>query len=693
MSISPESMDEDISTDHDQGLPMFSEDLGPTLMDPSEEKRLLRARLAQLERQQTMNSRTSSSASFDLVAQNENDEADTLHRQNDDKEPNNDKESTADQQEADQLKKQQQHNIDESAKMEEFQKQQQHNIDESAKMEEFQKQQQHNIDESAKMEEFQKQQQHNIDESAKMEEFQKQQQHNIDESAKMEEFQKQQQHNIDESAKMEEFQKQQQHNIDESAKMEEFQKQQQHNIDESAKMEEFQKQQQHNIDDAAEMEQLKTDYLQCDQKALLERKQQKTDQKALSAPIDQGTSQLKDELSAKMVVKCQNQQKQNIDALTEAQKGNVEIGGNKIDNLVAILTPAAQWRRYDLFRIAGAIVLFIFIIYTVHRFNQQNEQLNEMRLEMAESLKSVQAMVGAELGIGKQFNLSMAAQEDEEQTKLEELKHLREKIKQFELELKEMKQIDPYRIAGAIVLLIFIIYTVHQFNQQKENRLKINAIVVAELEKQKQSNANKFAELEGHQKQNIDALKRNGLTPQNRWDSAACHEDLTLSELDRLIVQLNVNNYGWRSVLAVEPIPKEYFGIFYFEVKMLAKSEFSNVFIGFATKPMPLDKYVGYHEGTFAYEGNGKFWGHEVDGCDHCNGRPYIKGKLPFGVGDVVGCGVNLATRQIIYTKNGKRLDTANLFVSFAVDLFPFVSMRHSGEIEANFGPNFKYKF
>ncbi|KAI3414302.1 hypothetical protein GPALN_011760 [Globodera pallida] len=40
---------------------------------------------------------------------------------------------------------------------------------------------------------------------------------------------------------------------------------------------------------------------------------------------------------------------------------------------------------------------------------------------------------------GKQFNVSMA--QEEEQTNLEELKHLREKIKQFELELKGIKQI------------------------------------------------------------------------------------------------------------------------------------------------------------------------------------------------------------------------------------------------------------
>uniref|UniRef100_A0A183C007 Uncharacterized protein n=1 Tax=Globodera pallida TaxID=36090 RepID=A0A183C007_GLOPA len=66
------------------------------------------------------------------------------------------------------------------------------------------------------------------------------------------------------------------------------------------------------------------------------------------------------------------------------------------------------------------------------------------------------------LRIRKQFNLCMAAQENEEQTKLEELKHLREKIKQFELELTDMKQIDLYRIAGAIPLEQCLLITLHQ---------------------------------------------------------------------------------------------------------------------------------------------------------------------------------------------------------------------------------------
>uniref|UniRef100_A0A183BSB5 B30.2/SPRY domain-containing protein n=1 Tax=Globodera pallida TaxID=36090 RepID=A0A183BSB5_GLOPA len=442
---------------------------------------------------------------------------------------------------------------------------------------------------------------------------------------------------------------------------------------------------------------------------------------SLKKEFEKGTSQLKGQLSAKME-EYQNQQQQNIDALTEAQKGNVEIVGKigKIENLVAISTPGGQWRRYDPYRIAGAIVLFIFIIYAVFQLNEQKEncrlkmnvgdaantsdfaeleqqkqsnakfaeierqndlqqekviKLEKYQKEQQLNIVDLQKTIATMREIG---NFSMAAQEEEEQTKHEELKLLREMIKQFELELTGMKQIDPYRIAGAIVLFIFVIYAVHRFS-------------------------NKFAELEGYQnqqQQNIDALteaqKRNGLIPQqNRWNSSIlCHKELALTEPGRLIVKKKRDaNLGWCSVLGEEPIPKEYFGISYFEVKILKNDSY--ICIGLANKQMSLDTFVGHDAGTYGYVGDGNFWGHEVAGCSHtAHGRPYIVRKPSFGVGNVIGCGVNLATRQIFYTKDGERLETVGLFVNFAADLFPCVSLWGSNDtIEANFGPDFKYKF
>uniref|UniRef100_A0A183CAZ7 B30.2/SPRY domain-containing protein n=1 Tax=Globodera pallida TaxID=36090 RepID=A0A183CAZ7_GLOPA len=171
-------------------------------------------------------------------------------------------------------------------------------------------------------------------------------------------------------------------------------------------------------------------------------------------------------------------------------------------------------------------------------------------------------------------------------------------------------------------------------------------------------------------------------------DVIGCGVDLATRQI---IYTKNGQRLEWHSVLAERPIPKEYVGIFYYEVKMLRKKGY--VFIGLRTKIPIMDK-IGDYDGIYAYDSWGQFWGHEVEGCSHIGGRPYIEGKAEFGEGDVIGCGVNLASRQIIYTKNGQRLETAGLFVDSADELFPSVSLDSSGDkIEANFGPNFEYKF
>ncbi|KAI3410354.1 Ran-binding protein 9 [Globodera pallida] len=180
------------------------------------------------------------------------------------------------------------------------------------------------------------------------------------------------------------------------------------------------------------------------------------------------------------------------------------------------------------------------------------------------------------------------------------------------------------------------------------------------------------------------AVSKIGLTTRNRWDIAACHEDLSLIGPERLIVHYTGAFNGYRSVFAVEPIRKLDFGICYYEVKILKKNDI--VCIGLATKQTPLLGPFRDHEGTFGYDGSGIFWGHAFSGCKrNRQGRPIIIGNPSFDKNDVVGCGVNLTTREIIYTKNGERLATEGLVVS-TDDLFPCVSMNQKGvKIEANF--------
>ncbi|KAL3070517.1 hypothetical protein niasHT_032307 [Heterodera trifolii] len=216
----------------------------------------------------------------------------------------------------------------------------------------------------------------------------------------------------------------------------------------------------------------------------------------------------------------------------------------------------------------------------------------------------------------------------------------------------------------------------------------------------------------------------------NVWDATICHKDIEITGESQLTVNCKGNGFGWHSVFAKFPISKCCRPLmFYFEMKVTNLESFAS--IGFATKEMPLDGAIGQHLNSYGYRS---------DGSLGCNGisRPYKMafGTMPmpfnaaigqqrdlryvgsanwafplefvpvpmpsdgalafqspaFSTGDVVGCGVSLATRQIFLTKNGRRIDDYSFFATTPINsLFPCVSLWTGDKIEANFGPSFKF--
>ncbi|KAL3070427.1 hypothetical protein niasHT_032217 [Heterodera trifolii] len=179
----------------------------------------------------------------------------------------------------------------------------------------------------------------------------------------------------------------------------------------------------------------------------------------------------------------------------------------------------------------------------------------------------------------------------------------------------------------------------------------------------------------------------------NHWDPPSpCPASLLLTSPGVLCVEHTGPNNECFSVLAKWPIPKT--GTFYFEVKCSSRHMKMGAAIGLATKQMPSDEWVGQCRGTYSYSSHGILYGHNVAGRDEqCFAPCFYENVPPFGYYDVMGCGIDLATRQIFYTKNGRRLVTPILLVApLSVDLFPCVSLCCS-KMEANFGPkDFNYK-
>ncbi|VDK41915.1 unnamed protein product [Anisakis simplex] len=138
------------------------------------------------------------------------------------------------------------------------------------------------------------------------------------------------------------------------------------------------------------------------------------------------------------------------------------------------------------------------------------------------------------------------------------------------------------------------------------------------------------------------------------------------------------------AVRADHPIPVTC-GVFYFEVLVVSSESDCCIGIGLCEKNVDLNRLPGWDKCSYGYHGD--------DGNFFCSSGSGIAYGPTFSSNDTIGCGINLVSKSIFYTKNGANLGTAISNLSNVVDLYPMIGLQKHGEIlETNFGQKpFKY--
>lgn len=125
-------------------------------------------------------------------------------------------------------------------------------------------------------------------------------------------------------------------------------------------------------------------------------------------------------------------------------------------------------------------------------------------------------------------------------------------------------------------------------------------------------------------------------------------------------------------------------GVFYFETKILSVTNNnlknnSDVTIGFMNSSLVnVSKMPGLEVGSYGFNGS--------DGSIICSQSTSKKYNCKFGQGDIVGCGINFATKSIFYTKNGVYLGVA--FTDINKSLTPIIGLKNGNSVSSNFGQN-----
>ena len=147
-----------------------------------------------------------------------------------------------------------------------------------------------------------------------------------------------------------------------------------------------------------------------------------------------------------------------------------------------------------------------------------------------------------------------------------------------------------------------------------------------------------------------------------------------------LVLEYNSSVFTAGSVRASDSIPAQC-QFYYFEIKIVDKGDGGCIGIGLTPQSSNLRKMPGWEKNTIGYHGDD---GYIYSGSSNAGNS---KGSGPlFGTSDVIGCGINLKTKEVIFTKNGADIGLEYLMMP-GISLFPTVGLHTSGErVWVNFG-------
>ena len=158
------------------------------------------------------------------------------------------------------------------------------------------------------------------------------------------------------------------------------------------------------------------------------------------------------------------------------------------------------------------------------------------------------------------------------------------------------------------------------------------------------------------------------------------------SETKDVLVDKEGRLINWGVARASHPIPSTC-NLYYFEVKIVNDGKTKEIEIGIATDTLNYINIVEWNNGRrcIGYRGNdGKLYewieyvGKEYDGKEY---------GPTFEIGDVIGCGVNLQTKGVFFTKNGMIIGLTNEYFEDNKTWFPAVSLHaKNAKVELNFG-------